>query len=407
VWNVEVFVGRQPIFDIHQELFGYELLNRTGKENVYLQTDGDMATLEVLKNSFLSIGMDKLADGKKCFINFTEKLILNDIPTYFDKEAIAIEILEDIIPSREILQACAKLKQLGYTIVLDDFVLKDENRAFLEYANIIKVDIIKTNIQDIGKILRELPNKDVKLLAEKVETREDFTIAKSLGFTLFQGYFFSKPVVINAKDVSSTLINQQHLYLLNKIDDPEPDIDEIAVLVENDFSLTYKILRIVNSAAYHMRNKINSIKQAIMVLGLYELRKWVLLMAISDYKSAKDNETIKLSMCRAKFAESIGKLIQRNISEYFLLGLFSLIDTILERPMEEILVELPLTPAMQEALLGHKNEFTLVLDLLSSLERGISISELSSILNIPEDVIYSQYVEAIGWADNLNRSINE
>jgi c-di-GMP-related signal transduction protein len=406
VWNVEVFVGRQPIFDIHQELFGYELLNRTGKENVYLQTDGDMATLEVLKNSFLSIGMDKLADGKKCFINFTEKLILNDIPTYFDKEAIAIEILEDIIPSREILQACAKLKQLGYTIVLDDFVLKDENKAFLEYANIIKVDIIKSNIQDIGKILRELPHKDVKLLAEKVETREDFTIAKSLGFTLFQGYFFSKPVVINAKDVSSTLINQQHLYLLNKIDDPEPDIDEIAELVENDFSLTYKILRIVNSAAYHMRNKINSIKQAIMVLGLYELRKWVLLMAISDYKSAKDNETIKLSMCRAKFAESIGKLIQRNISEYFLLGLFSLLDTILERPMEEILVELPLTPAMQEALLGHKNEFTLVLDLLSSLERGISITELSSILNIPEDEIYSQYVEAIGWADSLNRSIN-
>ncbi|MGD6843615.1 EAL and HDOD domain-containing protein [Bacillus infantis] len=403
---MEVFVGRQPIFDIHQELFGYELLNRTGKENVYLQTDGDMATLEVLKNSFLSIGMDKLADGKKCFINFTEKLILNDIPTYFDKEAIAIEILEDIIPSREILQACAKLKQLGYTIVLDDFVLKDENKALLEYANIIKVDIIKSNIQDIGKILRELPHKDVKLLAEKVETREDFTIAKSLGFTLFQGYFFSKPVVINAKDVSSTLINQQHLYLLNKIDDPEPDIDEIAELVENDFSLTYKILRIVNSAAYHMRNKINSIKQAIMVLGLYELRKWVLLMAISDYKSAKDNETIKLSMCRAKFAESIGKLIQRNISEYFLLGLFSLLDTILERPMEEILVELPLTPAMQEALLGHKNEFTLVLDLLSSLERGISITELSSILNIPEDEIYSQYVEAIGWADSLNRSIN-
>ncbi|MGD6876383.1 EAL and HDOD domain-containing protein [Bacillus infantis] len=403
---MEVFVGRQPIFDIHQELFGYELLNRTGKENVYLQTDGDMATLEVLKNSFLSIGMDKLADGKKCFINFTEKLILNDIPTYFDKEAIAVEILEDIIPTSEILQACSRLKQLGYTIVLDDFVLKEENKAFLEYANIIKVDIIKTNIQDIGKILRELPNKDVKLLAEKVETREDFTIAKSLGFTLFQGYFFSKPVVINAKDVSSTLINQQHLYLLNKIDDPEPDIDEIAELVENDFSLTYKILRIVNSAAYHMRNKINSIKQAIMVLGLYELRKWVLLMAISDYKSAKDNETIKLSMCRAKFAESIGKLKQRNISEYFLLGLFSLIDTILERPMEEILVELPLTPEMQEALLGHKNEFTLILELLSSLERGISINELSSFLNIPEDEIYRQYVEAIGWADSLNRSIN-
>jgi c-di-GMP-related signal transduction protein len=406
VWNVEVFVGRQPIFDIHQELFGYELLNRTGKENVYLQTDGDMATLEVLKNSFLSIGMDKLADGKKCFINFTEKLILNDIPTYFDKEAIAVEILEDIIPTREILLACSKLKQLGYTIVLDDFVLKEENKAFLNYANIIKVDIIKTNIQDIGKILRELPNKDVKLLAEKVETREDFTIAKSLGFTLFQGYFFSKPVVINAKDVSSTLINQQHLYLLNKIDDPEPDIDEIAELVENDFSLTYKILRIVNSAAYHMRNKIHSIKQAIMVLGLYELRKWVLLMAISDYKSAKDNETIKLSMCRAKFAESIGKLKHRNISEYFLLGLFSLIDTILERPMDEILVELPLTPAMQEALLGHKNEFAMVLDLLSSLERGNSITELSSTFKIPEDEIYRQYVEALGWADSLNRSIN-
>jgi c-di-GMP-related signal transduction protein len=402
---MEVFVGRQPIFNIHQELFGYELLNRTGKENVYLQTDGDKATLEVLKNSFLSIGIDKLADGKKCFINFTENLILDDIPTYFDKGAIAVEILEDIVPSREVLHACSKLKQLGYTIVLDDFVLMEENKAFLGYADIIKVDIMNTNIQEIGKLLKELANRDVKLLAEKVETREDFTIAKSLGFTLFQGYFFSKPVVINGKDVSSTLISQQHLYLLNKIDDSEPNIDEIAELVENDFSLTYKILRIVNSAAYHMRNKINSIKQAVMVLGLYELRKWVLLMAISDHKSAKDNETIKLSMSRAKFAESIGKLKRQNISEYFLLGLFSLIDTILERPMEEILIELPLTPGMQDALLGHKNEFTLILNLLSSLERGISITELSLSLEVSEDELYRQYVDAIGWADRLNRSI--
>jgi c-di-GMP-related signal transduction protein len=405
VCNMEVFVGRQPIFNIHQELFGYELLNRTGKENVYLQTDGDKATLEVLKNSFLSIGIDKLADGKKCFINFTENLILDDIPTYFDKGAIAVEILEDIVPSREVLHACSKLKQLGYTIVLDDFVLMEENKAFLGYADIIKVDIMNTNIQEIGKLLKELANRDVKLLAEKVETREDFTIAKSLGFTLFQGYFFSKPVVINGKDVSSTLISQQHLYLLNKIDDSEPNIDEIAELVENDFSLTYKILRIVNSAAYHMRNKINSIKQAVMVLGLYELRKWVLLMAISDHKSAKDNETIKLSMSRAKFAESIGKLKRQNISEYFLLGLFSLIDTILERPMEEILIELPLTPGMQDALLGHKNEFTLILNLLSSLERGISITELSLSLEVSEDELYRQYVDAIGWADRLNRSI--
>ncbi|WP_108671643.1 EAL and HDOD domain-containing protein [Peribacillus acanthi] len=403
---MDVFVGRQPIFNDKLELIGYELLSRSGSDNKYLEFNGDQATLDVLVNSFMIIGIEKLANRKKCFVNFTENLILDDLPTYFNKDIIVIELLEDIKPTPKVLEACARLKSLGYTLALDDFVLRKENAAFLEFADIIKVDFLKTRPEELKKILEVINHTDIKLLAEKVESREDYHLARSLGFHLFQGYFFSKPVIINTKDVSS-MGNHQYFLLLEKIDQPDPNINEIVELVESDFALTYRLLKIVNSTAYHMRNRINSIKQAVIVLGLNELRKWVMVLAFANKFTQRNSEVIKTSLCRAKFFESIAKLKDIPSSECFLLGLLSLIDTILEKRMEDILVELPLTSRIKDALLGNSSELNIELQLISSLERGnmLETIEISKVLNMDEKEIYQLYFEAIEWSDSLFHSI--
>lgn len=400
VYSLEIFVGRQPIFNIKQELYGYELLNRNGNVNQYQELDGDKATLDVLANSFLSIGIDKLANGKKCFINFTERLIVEDLPTFFNKDTIVIELLEDIKCTKQVLDACARLKSLGYTIALDDYVFQEENKALIKYADIIKIDFLITSVPAMTKLISEVEGKNIVLLAEKVESREEFEIAKSLGFQLFQGYFFSKPVVINAKDVPQ--VNQNYYLLLEMIDRPEPDINEITEIIEREFSLTYKLLKIVNSKAYQMRNSISSIKQAIMILGLSELRKLVMVLACTTNQS-KDKEVVKLSLCRAKFFESIAKMKRDNTSEYFLFGLFSLIDTILERPMENILSDLPLTLTIKEALQGKEGKLNTTLNLLYSLERGNSgdTEQLCVLLELSEQKVFKVYWEAIDWSDSL------
>ncbi|WP_026694442.1 EAL and HDOD domain-containing protein [Peribacillus kribbensis] len=403
---MEVFVGRQPIFNENQELFGYELLSRNSEENSYTGTDGDKATVDVLAASFLSIGIDKLANGKKCFINFTKNLILEGLPALFQKDAIVIELLEDINDSKEILQACKMLKSLGYTIALDDYVFKDENKHLIDYADIIKVDFMNTNLSDISKLIAKVSNRNIVLLAEKVETHQEFLIAKEIGFKLFQGYFFSKPVVIKAKDVFAQ-VNYSYYALLEKLDSPEPDINEITHLIESDFSLAYKLLKIVNSTAYHMRNKISSIKQVIVILGLYEVRKWVLVLAYTSNKP-KDKEVIRLSLCRAKFFESIGSIRGVNISEHFLFGLFSLIDTILDRPMSDILEELPLTLVIKEALQGKVNELQFLLDLVQNLERCRTdkAEKLSLELRIPIKKVYDIYIKSIEWSDNIVNTLD-
>ena len=399
---MDIFVGRQPILNVNQELYGYELLYRNGSLNQYQELDGDKATIDLLANSFLTIGIDRLADGKKCFINFTETLIVNDLPTYFNKDTIVVELLEDIEATEQVLAACERLKSLGYTIALDDYIYQKENQALLQYADIIKIDFLQTSVQTMVKLISEVKGKNITLLAEKVETREEFEIAKSLGFTLFQGYFFSRPVVINAKDIPAQG-NQNYYLLLDMIDKTEPDINKITEMIERDYALTYKLLKIVNNMVYRMRNKISSVKQAIMLLGLEEVRKWVTVLAFTNNNALKDKEVIKLSLCRAKFCEQMAQINREEPSEYFLFGLFSLIDTILERSMENILLDLPLNITIKEALQGKAGNLQTILNLLHSLERGNSknIEHLSVILELSQNEVYRAHIQAIEWADNL------
>jgi len=204
---MKVYVARQPIFKKNKKLYGYELLFRGGMENTFPDIDGDTATSKLLSNSFFNIGIDRLTGGKVAFINFTQELLIRKIPMMFPIENIMVEILEDVRPDEEVVNACLDISKAGYAIALDDFVFKNELKPLIELAHIIKIDFMLSPIEEIRQLLNTLKGYKIKLLAEKIETYDEFEKAISMGFTYFQGYFFSKPEILSAKEVTPNKIN--------------------------------------------------------------------------------------------------------------------------------------------------------------------------------------------------------
>lgn len=406
---MEVFVARQPIFTKSKEIYAYELLYRNNNNNGFPNIDGDIATADVIINSFINIGIDELANGKPCFINFTEKLLHSKVPTYFKPTQIVVEILESVAIDLSLLEICKELKSKGYKIALDDFVLRLDNPftlKVLEYIDIIKVDYRETTIQ-MRRAIEEIALRyRIKLLAEKVETFEEFALAVKNGYEYFQGYFFSKPFIISSNDVPDYF--QNYLLIINHLSTNEPDLNYITQLIEQDLSLSYKLLKLIHSPAYRPVNKIKSIKQAIIRLGFKELKKWLYILAIrgnSTEKSEWTNELYMNSLIRAKMCERIAvhKKSRNEAPSYFLTGMFSLMDAIIGMEMEKILNLMPLQRDICEAILGEKNQLREVLELCISVEKGDwdTVSLKSKDLQIEERTALTYHNEAFKWSNSL------
>ncbi|MCM3161139.1 EAL and HDOD domain-containing protein [Metabacillus litoralis] len=400
---MEVFVARQPIFNIKEEVFAYELLYRGSKENIFPDIDGDLATTEVIINSFLNIGIHDLSEGKRCFVNFTDSLLKSRVPTFFNPSSIVIEILENVEISEELILSCKELKELGYTIALDDFYVQEQSSLLprlLPYIDMIKVDFINTSKTEQKAMVERYRPYNIELLAEKVETREDFLFAKKTGYTYFQGYFFSKPHIVSSYDVPSYLKTYYHI--LSEIAKTEPNIDKIASEIEHDISMSYKLLKLINSPAFRPVNKIESIKQAIVLLGLNELKKWIYVISLKNINYPKDinmREVIKLSLVRGKLCEQIAIYLGIGQSAPFMLtGMFSLIDTLMHRSIQDVLEDLPLSDDIQDALLGKENDLYQVLLWAVSIEK--SIWDIEG-LKIPKEEINRIYLSSLEWATNL------
>ena len=262
---MDYYVARQPIFDLHQAVYAYELLYRSGEaNNFYTGTDGDKASLQVITNSVLIIGLDTLTRGRKAFINFTKNLLEQEVATTLPKDFLVVEILENIEPDEKVLESCRKLKDLGYLLALDDFVYDPKYDPFLELADIVKVDFLVTQGDERRKIVERLGHRGIKFLAEKVETREDFAMAQKYGYIYFQGYFFEKPVIVSGKDIPA--LKHTYIQLLREVNQPTLDIDKVENIIKEEVSLSYKLLRFMNSVAFGFRNEIRSIKQALVLL---------------------------------------------------------------------------------------------------------------------------------------------
>lgn len=369
---VQTFVARQPILDTSDHVFGYELLFRSGLQNFFpADTDRDLAASKVLLDSFLLIGMDVLLGGKRAFINFTRNLLVGDAALLFPAEYMVVEILENIEPDADVVAACKRLKDSGYLVALDDFVWKEELTPLVDLADIIKVDFTLTSESERYELVKRAgKGRNIRFLAEKVETKEEVAQARDMGYSLFQGYYFSRPSIIQGRDVPGYKLN--YMQMLHEVSQPDVSFERVESIVKNDLSLTYKLLRFINSAAFSFQTKIESIRHALTLLGAREIRKWMYLVALSGMGQDKCEELVVSSLVRARFCELVAPRagMQQMSSDLFLMGMFSQMDAFLDRPMSEIMSKLPISDNVKEALLGGEGRLRDVYELTVSYERA-------------------------------------
>lgn len=396
---MQVFVARQPIFDRRQHIFAYELLFRQGQENFYSAVDGDQATSQVIVNSFWLIGLPTLTGGKLAFINFTANLLKNEIVTILPADQIAVEVLETVDPTADIVEACRKIRELGFLIVLDDFVFEPRFEPLMELADIIKIDFQITGLEEQITLIEMCRGRNIRFLAEKVETPEEFRQAMELGYTYFQGYFFSKPTIVAGHSIPKN--KTVNFRLLQQISSSLLDLDKLEKLIEKDVFLTYMLLKYINSASFGFRASIRSIRQALALLGVKEAVKWAALIVTRELAQDKPQELVVISVMRARFCELLANEAgyKERGSDAFLLGLLSLIDALLDRPLADILVELPVTPDVRDALLGTAGLFQDIYQLSLAYEQGNwqAVIIYAGQLNIAEARLPVLHVNSLAW----------
>ena len=368
----EAFIGRQAILDQQKNVYAYEILFRSGLKNAFdPNLDGNVATQSVLVNAMLDFGMNKLVSDKRAFINFTEQNLLTRAPKLLPSETVVVEILENVQPTSEILEVVKELKAAGYKIALDDFVLLPGYEPLIEMADIIKVDFRITNSPEERKKMREILPKHVRLLAEKIETEEEFQQALTYGYVLFQGYFFCKPTILQQKRLTSNALSKMRL--LREINRQNVDFSSITGVISSDTNLVHKLLTYINSAGVGLANHVSNLKQATVLLGASGVRRWVTLVSLQTFSEDKPPELFTLSLMRAKFCELIAAKLKRpglTADTGFLLGMFSLLDVLLTLPMEDVLKEVNLSDELTDALLGKDNDLRRLLDLVIAYEKG-------------------------------------
>ncbi|TGB02705.1 EAL and HDOD domain-containing protein [Halobacillus salinus] len=407
---MEVFVARQPILKKNDEVYGYELLYRNSLENHFVPMDGNQATSEVLRNTFLTIGLDRMSQNKPCFINFTEQLLLDKVPEYFSPHQLIVEILEDVSISRELTAVCRGLKEKGYKIALDDVVnlRGDDYTELIRYIDILKVDIFAASEEERIEMVQIAKRLGITLLAEKVETREDYERCKQEGFDLFQGFYFSKPVVITGTDIP--FFHSTYFQMIRELSLPteEIDIEKVTEIIGQDIALTYKLLRLINTTTKQGSVPIQSIRQAVMLLGTESLKKWLYVLSIEEAAPSIGQTpqlVTKTSLVRAKMSEQVAVRLQcpGRADGYFLAGFMSLIDVITKRPMSEIANSLPLDTEIQKALNNENNLYRNILDVVIAMEQAdfeYLEQELTS-FDLPLNEIFEIYGQSIAWTDQL------
>jgi EAL and modified HD-GYP domain-containing signal transduction protein len=400
---MDVFVARQPIFDRHRQLYAYELLYRaSASQSAFDDIDRATATTQVIANTLLTIGVENLLCGKKAFINFDRGLLLGGLHAVLPPEILVIEVLETVEPDAEVLDACRRLCEQGYAFAMDDFVSDPQREPLARLAKVIKVDLLATSRPEQERLLRIYRLLGIAMLAEKVETQEEFEWALGAGYDYFQGYFFARPATVHGQHIPVARFTC--LRLLAEVQQIEPDFGRLETLISSDVWLPYSLLLYVNSALFGHATEIRSIKHAMAVLGEEGIRHWAVLAALPPLAKDKPGELVTMSLVRARFCELIAGLArigQPNVG--FLMGLFSLLDALTNLSIEEALAKVHAAPAITGALTGtappgdlHLN----VYQLICRYEAGDweRVTALAATLDIQTSKIAEAYAEATFWA---------
>lgn len=401
----DVYVARQPIFDTSSKVFGYELLYRSGLDNRFGGVDGELASLSVISDSAFVFGLEELAGNGRAFVNFTRSALINEYARVLPPDRLVVEVLEGVEADDEVRAACMRLKNDGYLIALDDWEPSGPTGALVDLADIIKIDFMMQSSRSAReRIATPLLRRGITLLAEKVETAEDARQANQLGYTYTQGYFFARPEISVGKRTSG--FKPHRLDLLVALNSADPDLNAIESLLLHDPSLSYQILRYLNSAAFSLRSRISSIRHAMMMLGMTGLRTWATVVILADAGTDRPLELIVTSVARGRFCELAGRAIglgdrQQELS---MLGLFSLIDAIVGRPLEETVAAVRLPADVAAAILGEPGPFNTILNLARAYERAdwAAVEPLVAEIGLQASDVPAFYMEAVAWGNRGN-----
>jgi len=400
---MKITMVRRPIFNRHMEVEVYQLLFRPDDNDYFDNTNTDEATD---KETFLLPGIDKITNHKKALVKFSPNLLKRDVAAQLPKQLITVEIFENMQPGKEIIETCLELKELGYLIAAGAFVLTPPYKPLIEHIDMIKVDFRTTGKELRSKGIEQVNDSRVKFLAENVETLAEFEQATAQGYYYMQGYFFCEINPTAKREPSSN--RTQYFKIMSELTQPEIDYDRLESLIQHDVSFSYKLLKFINSSAFGFRTTISSIKQGLVLLGKREVMQWVSSLTLREVANNKPQEIVSLSVIRAKFGELLAAKagLSSRSSDIFLMGIFSLLDALLDQPLNDILKELPIAADVKDALLGETNQLHDFQQLMLAYEKGdwIKTSEYAAQFHIAEQEIPELYITALQWADSFIRA---
>lgn len=397
-----VFIARQPIFNKSIEIYGYELLYRSGSDAKNFGNVSSLSATASVLEGLLEQGISRVVGKARAFVNFDYDFIMSDTIELFDVDTLVIEVLEDVKIDDKLIERLTYLNKKGYRIALDDFEEKISSYPLVSMANIIKYDIMITPFDVIRDDVKKALSEKKIILAEKIETDKEFQTAVEMGFQLFQGYFFSKPKIVGGSNIRRTS-KAQYARIIKELNMEEPSYEIIASIIESDVNLAYRVMRVMSNKKNS--DTFNSIKRALVRMGLEELKRWISLLLLQDISKDKPTELMKMSLIRSRFGEYIAKksIFAKRKEEVSMMCLFSVLDAILDCTVSEALEGIPLSEDVFNALVFSTGDLSPIYKLILAYEKGDwnGVRIYADIVKIDTELLYDGYLESIRWATDV------
>lgn len=400
------FVARQPILDRNKQVYAYELLFRDGKNNCY----PDLANSQSKINgaNHLTLTLDEISCSKTAFINFSLDTLFNHFPSTLDPSNVVVELGKEVIANGRALSACSSIKERGFKVALEDYRPSPKLIELLPHLDVVKLDVSRDEPEEIAQQLDRLKQHNVRLIADKVESPKDFQLFSEMGFEYFQGYFFSRPRVLRSHNLPASQLTV--MQLVGESSSEGFDLDKINGIIERDPGLSYLLLRFINNPTINKKFKIDSLRHALTYMGEVEVKKFIALLALASLAENQPEELSHLSLVRAKFCDLVAreKGIGHNPPSGFLVGLFSLLDALLEQNMQQLVEQIPLNEDVKVALCGGQNELALYLMLVKAFESAtwLKVKRISEMLELDQKRLHSLFNQAIVWGNGVRQSMS-
>lgn len=396
------FLARQPILNKKKQLYGYEILSRYGPENYCRQTGTRQSHVSGIDELFL-MGITAMTEGLPAFLNCSREFLVNEYLTLIPKEMVVGEILETVAADEEVLAACKRMKDQGYRFALDDYCDVEAVQPLMDFADFVKIDVLMTSVEEQEKLVMKCHRRGIPVLAEKVETDAQFQRCTSIGYDYFQGYFFCRPQIVGRRSVPAN--KMVYLRLLQAANEPEFNLLKIAAIFKRDVSLSYRLLRYLNSSAFAFHIEIHSIPHALSLLGEKAMRKWISMVSVAALGDEVGGGLLRLPLLRAIFCELIGTKIGmlREVNELFLLGLLSVMDALLNVPMNEVLSEIPVDEEIKRALRGQSSRYRPIFEVVLDYESGTweQLAQSARAIGLHENFLPDLYFHSVSWVTEV------